>query len=205
MKKARIISSWDDYCSDNMRLADLLLRYKIPAVFFIECDNAEKVNQTKELAKMGFEIGSHTFSHPEDLKRLREIDLYYEIEESRKFLIAMTGQSIDWFCYPGGKYNDRVKEIVKEAGYRYARTTNLGIPFDSDPYAIYTLFHCYPHRKEYGGQDWLEYAKESMTNVVMALKGEPEIHFWGHGWEITKFDNWEKLEELFKWIKEYIL
>ena len=200
MRKIKLISSWDDYCPENIKLAGLLLKYKIPAIFFIECNDKEKIVQAKELAEMGFEIGSHSFSHPNDLKLLSDKELEKEIVHTRMILQKATGQEINWFCYPSGKYDERVKGVVRDAGYKFARTSNLGMPWKDDPYAVYTDFHCYPHRKEYRGARWLDYAINHITKMTEIFK-KPPIHFWGHGQEITKYDDWDTLEELFRWLK----
>ncbi len=75
--------------------------------------------------RAGFEIGSHTRSHP----HLDEIDAARAEEEiagSRADLERITGPRIEHFCYPYGCYNDRVVEAVAAAGYRSAVTTERG-------------------------------------------------------------------------------
>ncbi len=207
MEKIKIQSSWDDFCPQNYRLAELLKKYKIPAIFFIECDKLEKIKQIKDLANMGFEIGCHTRTHPADLKRLTKEQLSDEIISPRILLQANTGQSIDWFCYPKGKYDNRVKGIVEEAGYKFARTTKVEIPWSFDPLEIFTSWHCY-NRKEYHGKPWLKYAKYWLKFIDNNFKKgteASEIHFWGHAWEIDKYDDWDNLEKLFKLInKKYL-
>lgn len=199
MEKITIQSSWDDFSPHNLRLAELLQKYKIPAIFFIECDYEEKLAQIKMLASRKFEIGCHTYSHPQDLKNVW-INLDAEIIDCRRTLQQETGQKIDWFCYPRGRYNQLVKEKVAEAGFRFARTTALGPADKYDPLAIAPLFHCY-RRHEYRGEDWLDYGIRVMKFMVEKIK-TPYIHFWGHAAEIEKYQEWEKLEKLLRWIKE---
>ena len=90
----------------------------------------------------------------------------------------------------------RIINKVKKANFKYARTTKIGIA-DANPYEI-EGFHCF-QRKEYQGTDWLEIIKlrvDKYKNVKMTL------HIWGHSWEIEKYNEWDKLEELFKYISE---
>jgi hypothetical protein len=44
---------------------------------------------------------------------------------------------VDFFCYPAGRYDDRVVAAVRKAGYLGATTTNYGLARRSD--GLYTL------------------------------------------------------------------
>lgn len=200
MAKIKITSSWDDYCKENYKLAKLLKKYDIPAIFFIECGASTKKRQIIELAKQGFEIGCHTFNHPSDLKQLDNLLLAHEILECRDFLQKLTGQEINWFCYPKGKHNEKVRRFVEIAGFKYARTVDIGNPVGSENLPnlqVNSTWHC-RDRKEYKGLRWPEFAKR-------ALQSKPkEIHFWGHAWELAREpDGWKKLENLLKDIQNY--
>ncbi len=83
-------------------------------------------NQIKEISNNGIEIGSHTISHP-DLSKLSNEKAEREIFESKKILEVLLNKKIVSFCYPSGKYDETTKELVKDAGYSYAVTTNGGI------------------------------------------------------------------------------
>ena len=75
--------------------------------------------QLKEMCDSGFEIISHSVTH-RDLRRLNEEDLECEVFESKNSLKKIIGKEIDYFIYPFGLYNDRVKKQVKKAGYKAA-------------------------------------------------------------------------------------
>jgi peptidoglycan/xylan/chitin deacetylase (PgdA/CDA1 family) len=78
------------------------------------------------LARQGIEIGSHTITHP-NLTRLEKADLEKEIRESRAILEDKLGMSVEAFCYPGGKRNGDVIEMVKNAGCKAAVIVYPGI------------------------------------------------------------------------------
>jgi peptidoglycan/xylan/chitin deacetylase (PgdA/CDA1 family) len=61
-------------------------------------------------------IGSHSVTHPNLTKCTKE-QLRYEIIESRKNIERRVGTKCTFFCYPFGKYNNRVKKFVENAGY----------------------------------------------------------------------------------------
>jgi len=60
--------------------------------------------------KYDFEIGWHTWSHP-DLTKLNREEILKEITPPWK---------IKYFAYPHGKFNQLVIDCVKEVGYEYA-------------------------------------------------------------------------------------
>ena len=83
----------------------------------------------KELDAEGHKIGSHSISHPPDLKMLFDEQLHYEIQNSKDFIETALGHDITSFCYPRGRADERVKTKVKKAGYENARGTGTpGIP-----------------------------------------------------------------------------
>ena len=199
-------TSWDDGDKLDMKIANLLLRYDLPGTFYIPNDNGTpksvqlSEDQIRELSKLGFEIGGHTYSHPEDLKQLNSEQLKNEIEKNKKWLEDLIGKKITSFCYPSGRYNNNVINAVKRAGYEEARTTIVGsISHPEDSFRIKTSVHVYPDRKEYLGTDWLQFAKK-LFDDAKRIKGY--YHIWGHSWEIDKYDLWKGLEELFKYISK---
>jgi peptidoglycan/xylan/chitin deacetylase (PgdA/CDA1 family) len=77
--------------------------------------------QLRELHRLGFEIGSHSRTHP-DLSRIPLPEAREEIEGSRRDLEDLLGSPVDTFCYPYGAFSKSAIELVREAGYRYARS-----------------------------------------------------------------------------------
>lgn len=203
-KKIKIIASFDDGSKNDLELAKMLKKHKIPAIFYIpgNCDLTE--NQIRYLAtgqceKCGkpsqwlFKVGAHTMSHPEDLKRLEDDKLMWEIEESKKMLEDITGKEVDNFCYPGGRFDNRVRDYVRAAGFKEARTTLvMNTDFPENPFEIKTSIHIHPDRKEYKGKTWIEIGYELLDKVIRE-GGRFEI--WGHSWEIEKYNQEEFLDD----------
>lgn len=195
MKK--VLISIDDYHPANEILADIFMHYGLQknVIFFIECNEPEKVDQIHSLSNRGFEIGSHTINHPMDIKQLDYDQLEYEITQSRKALQAITDQKIEWFCYPRGRYNEDVVRIIKESGYLYARTTKIGMPDYRNPYELRTTAHFF-QRKEYEGKHWTSVAQEAMTQT--------NLHFWGHAKEIIQQKDFENIKNLCEFLSRMI-
>lgn len=82
--------------------------------------------QIREWLAAGHEIGSHTLSHPwltrVPLDRARE-----EIRSSKSQLEDLFSRPIEHFCYPYGDWNEAVRDLVMEGGYKSASTTQAGV------------------------------------------------------------------------------
>jgi peptidoglycan/xylan/chitin deacetylase (PgdA/CDA1 family) len=72
----------------------------------------------------GFEIGSHTSSHP-GLRRLEAEAVREELEQSREELQKRLGRC-EHFAYPYGGVSAEIAAAVQQAGYRTACTTRRG-------------------------------------------------------------------------------
>jgi len=82
-------------------------------------------DQIKELANY-FEIGCHGKSH-RNLARLEEDELKKEIFDSKKEIEDRLVKKVCHFSYPYGFFNEKIKKIVLEAGYKTAVTANKGM------------------------------------------------------------------------------
>jgi peptidoglycan/xylan/chitin deacetylase (PgdA/CDA1 family) len=67
------------------------------------------------------------------LTRLSIRDAREEIFASKKKLEDTFGVAVEHFCYPYGDWSEPVRELVFEAGYRTACTTQFGINTSSTP------------------------------------------------------------------------
>jgi len=81
--------------------------------------------QARELADAGFEIGSHTLTHPH-LPGLDDDRLHAEIADSKHKLEDLIGREVTSFSYPYGNFDARVLAATAAAGYKNAVSTKLG-------------------------------------------------------------------------------
>lgn len=136
-----VILTFDDaYDNFYSNVFPLLKEKNMKAVVFVIYNDIGKIgymtlDQLKEISDYGIEIGSHTLSHL-DLAKSTSSKASGEISSSKANLERDLNIKINSFCYPAGKYNDEVVNMVKEAGYLYATTTNGGISNFSNPYAL---------------------------------------------------------------------
>jgi peptidoglycan/xylan/chitin deacetylase (PgdA/CDA1 family) len=88
-------------------------------------------NDIGELKEAGVTFGSHTRSHP-FLTKLSGEELAGEIGSSRCDLEKDMALPVDFFCYPYGDMNEKVRNAVREAGYLAAFTTGRGFVHEGD-------------------------------------------------------------------------
>lgn len=201
----KILISVDDGCDSDFRLVKLLERYGLDAVFFWPVDIQGLAMQKgwKPLTPIheayisrNFEIGSHTISH-RYLTQISHDEAVGEIKDSKQMLENKYDQNITKFCYPRGYTTPKLASAVKNAGYKYARTTSIGhIGAPDDPFMAGTAVHmgC-PVRQEYEGTNWLEYGKKMW---LKAKDKDLDFHAWCHSWEIDRYNEWDNVAKFFK-------
>jgi peptidoglycan/xylan/chitin deacetylase (PgdA/CDA1 family) len=82
--------------------------------------------QIEQLDKEGFEIFSHTLSHPL-LTEIQDSRLDVELIDSKQTLERIVGHEVIGISYPGGSYDSRVRRAVEKAGYKLGFTIEPGI------------------------------------------------------------------------------
>jgi peptidoglycan/xylan/chitin deacetylase (PgdA/CDA1 family) len=219
MPTAVLTTSWDDGHKCDVRLARMLEDHGLKATFYVAPENQEfakqdllSVPEIKDLSR-NFEIGAHSMTHRR-LPHISEQEAAREIIESKAVLEQVVGREITVFCYPGGAYTKLHVQLVREAGYRYARTVDRYVFRAVDPYEAGTSVHVYNHR--FGRDAWriARFAKFRPTKVLRCLEWDALAkamfdqvvteggiyHIWGHSWEIDEHKYWQRLEGVFRYI-----
>lgn len=189
----KVLFSFDDGTREDEKVVRLLKQYGMKdAIFFVPL---QSWGFDHLRGYQDFKVGGHTQSHPLDLKLLSDLKLDIEIIHAKRLLDEAVGYKTEWFCYPRGRYDMRVMGTVMKAGYRFARTTKIGIVGD---YFEMRGFHMFA-RKEYQGIDWIDYIEKVLNQHQRA---PVVIHIWGHSWELEKYNEWLKFEELLDYINK---
>jgi len=135
----------DGWKSQYDNAVPILNNYQFKATFYIitqymytEDSNYMNFGTVINLFKQGHEIGAHTATHP-------NLTINNEFIEISRSLIDLQyfGLPVKSFAYPYGKYNEIVKNYVREFGFENARAVRLGqsrsvAPFTLDNFASIT-------------------------------------------------------------------
>jgi peptidoglycan/xylan/chitin deacetylase (PgdA/CDA1 family) len=78
-------------------------------------------DRLRELIASGWELGSHTCSHPR-LSQLGEAEITTELTESKRVLEERIAAPCLSFAYPYGDFDERAVGAARDAGYRFAAT-----------------------------------------------------------------------------------
>jgi peptidoglycan/xylan/chitin deacetylase (PgdA/CDA1 family) len=145
--------TFDDCYRDNLSAARVLAEHGLPACFFLptafvgtrRCFPWDRglrplANLTwddvREIAGMGFDVGSHTVTHP-NMAALSDAEARRELVDSRAEIEDRLGRPVRWFAYPfGGRAHFRPEQIglVQEAGYDGCLSGHGGFIYpDADP------------------------------------------------------------------------
>jgi peptidoglycan-N-acetylglucosamine deacetylase len=221
-----VTTSWDDDAVSGLRIAELLGERGLSGTFYVPTGQLGEVSKfsrhdLQALSGNGFEIGAHTISH-RMLTGLDSAGLIREVGECKLTLQQLLGTKVVTFCYPRGRFNNRVVQEVQRAGYLGARTTRMlcsGTTFL--PLEMPTTIQAYPHtRSNYvrnlvrlGGvsalmksapdliffKNWLDLGKKLFDRV---LRDGGIWHLYGHPWEIEKLDLLSSLKEMLDYVSQ---
>ena len=142
-----IIITFDDAHEDNYTNAfPIMKKYGFTGVLYLPYDYIGTkgyltVGEVKEMAAAGWEIGSHTLSHPINFPTLDAPTLRAEVVDSRKKLAALLGLPILTFAYPFGYGTNAAVDYVHFAGY-IAGMGATGFTADQGPSNLFVLQRC---------------------------------------------------------------
>lgn len=219
-RRAFVTISVDDGHPTDLRTAELLRKYELPATFYVLAQNPERpVLSRQQLQGLGaeFELGAHTMNHVH-LTSAGANTARREITDSKSWLEDLIGARIVSFCYPGGKHNACVVKLVMNAGFRGARTCLLNrhdLPTNPFIWGASTQAHAHSRfvqirhgvleynfrglanyfRIYKGATDWASHFKRA----VELVRNEGGIaHLYLHSWEVEANDDWDRLESVLR-------
>jgi len=221
---AFITTSWDDGHPLDLRLAELLHKYDLPATFYIPLDHTRPLLSRLQMRELSteFEVGAHTVHHA-DLLRMPEELTRREITDCKGELEQICGRPCTAFCFPKGHFRRSHVRDVGRAGYRTARTVELmsvEMPRIEEGVALMpTTVQVGPagflrvarngikrlrpmnlvRHLRYGQRDWVGTA-EALLEHVLGSGGV--FHVWGHSWEVDQMGQWQNLERVFQMLAQ---
>jgi len=131
LPKKSVIMYFDEGFKDiYLNAYPIFKKYKLLFVLFITTDfinqkqlylNWDEIRKMTDLA----EIGSHGVTH-RDFVDLTDEELKKELFESGEKIKKEMGKKPIALSFPHGKYNQKIKDLVRETGYKFAVTTKRG-------------------------------------------------------------------------------
>jgi peptidoglycan/xylan/chitin deacetylase (PgdA/CDA1 family) len=152
-KKPLLITFDDGYLDTYEYALPALREFGFIAVVFVVTDLARRTNwwdapkhiaearlmdphHMHEMRKQGIEFGAHGVNH-RSLPLLSDEELEYELQQSKTEAETILGQPIQFFAYPYGEVDERVKVATIGAGYSCAFASNSGpLSFHTDLFEI---------------------------------------------------------------------
>ena len=96
-------------------------------------------NQLRDLALAGWGMGSHSLRH-QNLTSLPTEQLMRELQEADGMILRQTMQRVQSFCYPYGKYDEKVLNVIN-SNYKTAVTIEKGFGREIGRYGRQWVLH----------------------------------------------------------------
>ncbi len=220
-------TSWDDGHPLDARVAELLSRHGFQGTFYVPLSNREglPVMPPGEIRRLGqgFEIGSHTLDHCY-LTTVDAAEARRQIVEGKNQLEQLLGHGVSGFCYPGGECTLKIRQMVVDAGFDYARTcATFRRTLPADPFGMPTTIQYHPHTRsvlvrnfirqgEWGQSTGLFSIAVARGNFMSRLQAMLDqvclhggvFHLYGHSWDFDGFDGWRQLDGFLRYAAERI-
>ena len=128
-----VVLTFDDGFEDQYSNAyPLLKKYGFVGTFFVITRFADEErpeymswSEIEFLHAKGMEIGSHSYTHPSLWGKSYDY-LVWQVLGSREAIEARTQESVRFFSYPSGQYDQLTIDVLKSAGYWGAVTVEAG-------------------------------------------------------------------------------
>ena len=142
-----ILITFDDGYMDNYTNAfPILKELDMKATIFVITSVLDSGSyylsseQIKEMSDYGIDIESHTLTHSH-LNQMTYEEQLKELKDSKEKIESITGKKVLSVAYPYGDFNEDSIKAVKEAGYSFAFTTNLGYSDrEDDPFKLDRIY-----------------------------------------------------------------
>ncbi len=125
--RPRAAITFDDGWANNLEVAfPELARRRWPASVFLTTSFLGRrpflhAGEVKSLVDLGVAAEMHTDSHP-DLTTIDDLAIASEVTRCRARIEELTGRTPEFFCYPFGRVDRRVRDAVAGAGAEAACT-----------------------------------------------------------------------------------
>ena len=205
--------SYDDGVNQDRRLVALFNKYGVKGTFNLNSGTLSRKEimrfpgmaetditriDPEEIPTLyeGHEVAGHGLWHS-SLPDIGTPGAMQEIIDDRMNLEKYAGRPVRSFAYPFGTFNEDVKNILRLAGYRSARTIvstgAFGIPSD---------FLQWDATAHHNDPKLMELAEEFCVGRTMSF-GPKLFYLWGHAYEFDGNNNWDVMEKFLAYVTQY--
>jgi peptidoglycan/xylan/chitin deacetylase (PgdA/CDA1 family) len=212
-------SSWDDGFSADLKLAELLTEHGLLGTFYASTGpSGSRSISDDDLAKIGInhELGNHGRTHrrfPELSDDEIRLEVVWAEEAMRSF-----GSLAPVVAPPAGKMDSRVIRVIHDAGY-WVRSSPVLATASRRVAWIEPSFQFYPHdwkavARNMGRRGLIpalplvrawargaDFRNRAHLLVRTAIARMPQVHIWGHSWELDHLGLWDTLDDLLRTVK----
>ena len=206
-KRKAVTFSFDDGVVQDRRLVKLFNKYGFKCTWNINSallnfpgqitDRGHTADYSKidiyEVKSLyqGHEVAVHSLFHP-DLRQESDDSVRLNIETDRLILEKLVGYPIIGMAYPGGVFDDRVVDIIKnKTAIKYSRTIQNTYNFDRQDDLL--RFNPTVH-----SMDFDNLSKLIDKFIEMKPEDDQILFIWGHAYELDFEDKWDRFEEIVK-------
>lgn len=131
----------------------------------VECPDDKMMSweDIRQVHQAGFSIGSHSVTHSTLATISSEDEIRNELTRSAKRIEEKTGIRPEIFSYPINSYDERVKRLTQEAGYKAGLAVNQKL-YDPVKFDMYEI-----PRIELNNESWLR-TKMRMNGAITYVK-----------------------------------
>ena len=206
-KRKAVTFSFDDGVVQDRRLVKLFNKYGFKCTWNINSallnfpgqitDRGHTVDYSKidiyEVKSLyqGHEVAVHSLFHP-DLRQESDDSVRLNIETDRLILEKLVGYPIIGMAYPGGVFDDRVVDIIKnKTAIKYSRTIQNTYNFGRQEDLL--RFNPTVHSMDFDNLS-------KLIDKFIEMKPEEDqiLFIWGHAYELDFKDTWDRFEEIIK-------
>ena len=219
IRKVKVAQCWDDGVVNDERLTQLFRMYNAKATFNLNPGLMLSERQPSgwnvfgqegsghscfgyRTGKLGlneikdiygdFQVASHGWRH-ESAGLIPDEDFLKSALDTRHFLEDLFQRDCPGYAWPSGFHTPETCRLLKEAGFKYARTARTDENTDDvlaykDPMLLCPSCHHFD---------------QNFFKKYQAAKKTGVFYFWGHSYELMEYDKlWDQIEQKIRYISQ---
>jgi peptidoglycan/xylan/chitin deacetylase (PgdA/CDA1 family) len=177
VKRPTVFLTFDDGYADLMEIDALMKKYAIHPTVFLLSDPAHANRgemgtakpllsdaQVRTLLKHGWEIGSHSATHPDFAAITLNTSIEAEVVSSKSVLEKKFGVRVNAIAYPKGRYSREILAAAQRAGY------HIGVTMDDSIITVNTSRFAVPRIGVDGTHTFAEF-QALVTDTAIRWRG----------------------------------